>query len=218
MRDRDDSYHWAELAVRWRGRGVVGFDLAGGEAGFPPKDHLEAFEMIQRSNFNLTIHAGEAYGLESIWQALQVCGAHRLGHGTRLMDDLKKNESGHYEQGALARSILDQRIPLEMCLSSNVHTGASQDFESHPFPILFRLGYRVSLNTDDRLMSDTELSQELELATRLYDLSIDDLLKLSMNAMKSSFLPYEDRVRLMHGVIQPRFQSIKTELSEFSRN
>ena len=214
MRDRDDSEEMAELAVHWRDEGVVGFDLAGGEACFPPKKHLEAFQKIHRANFNITIHAGEAYGAESIWQALQWCGAHRLGHGTRLMDDFQKDGNGQWQLGTLARYILDHRVPLEMCLSSNVHTGAVPDFESHPFPMLFRLGFRVSLNTDDRLMSDTEMSKELALATALYDLSLDDLEQLALNSIKSAFAPHDLRIRLLKGTLLPGYMKLKAQLEE----
>lgn len=214
MRHRDDALVMADLAIRWRDRGVVGFDLAGGEAGFPPKKHIDAFHAIHRANFNITIHAGEAYGSESIWQALQWCGAHRLGHGTRLMDDVEYDPDGRPKFGTLARYVLDHRIPLEMCLSSNVHTGACESLESHPFPVFFRAGFRVSLNTDDRLMSDTELSKELRLATELFDLSIDDLERLALNSVKGAFAPHELRVKLMLETILPRYERLKAQLSE----
>lgn len=214
MRHREDALVMAELAIRWRDRGVVGFDLAGGEAGFPPKKHLEAFHAIHRANFNITIHAGEAYGAESIWQALQWCGAHRLGHGTRLMEDVQFDVEGQPIFGTLARYVLDHRIPLEMCLSSNVHTGACERLESHPFPVFFRAGFRVSLNTDDRLMSDTELSKELRLATELFDLRLEDLERLALNAIKGAFAPHELRVQLMLETILPRYEALRVQLSE----
>jgi adenosine deaminase len=214
MRHREDALVMAELAIRWRDRGVVGFDLAGGEAGFPPKKHLEAFHTIHRANFNITIHAGEAYGAESIWQALQWCGAHRLGHGTRLMEDVQFDAAGQPIFGTLARYVLDHRIPLEMCLSSNVHTGACERLESHPFPVFFRAGFRVSLNTDDRLMSDTELSKELRLATELFDLRLEDLERLALNAIKGAFAPHELRVKLMLETILPWYEALRVQLSE----
>lgn len=213
MRHRHDALVMADLAIRWRDRGVVGFDLAGGEAGFPPKKHIDAFHSIHRANFNITIHAGEAYGSESIWQALQWCGAHRLGHGTRLMDDVEYDAAGQPQFGSLARYVLDHRIPLEMCLSSNVHTGACASLETHPFPVFFRAGFRVSLNTDDRLMSDTELSQELRLATEQFDLSLDDLERLALNAVKGAFAPHELRVKLMLETILPAYQALRDQLS-----
>ena len=214
MRDRDDSLVMAELAIRWRDQGVVGFDLAGGESGFPPKKHRAAFQAIHRANFNITIHAGEAYGAESIWQALQWCGAHRLGHGTRLMDDVSYKPDGGVVLGSLAKYVLDHRIPLEMCLSSNVHTGACASLEAHPFPLFFKLGFRVSLNTDDRLMSDTELSKELALATELFDLSLDDLERLALHSIKGAFAAHDLRVRLMLGTLIPGYMTIKAQLAE----
>lgn len=214
MRHRDDALEMADLAIRWRDRGVVGFDLAGGEAGFPPKKHLEAFHAIHRANFNITIHAGEAYGVESIWQALQWCGAHRLGHGTRLMDDVTHEPDGRVRLGTLSKYVLNHRIPLEMCLSSNAHTGACESLEKHPFPLFFRLGFRVSLNTDDRLMSDTEMSKELALATELFDLSLDDLERLALNSIKGAFANHDVRVRMMLGTLIPGYMTLKAQLSE----
>lgn len=214
MRDRDDAEVMADLAIRWRDEGVVGFDLAGGESGFPPKKHLAAFHAIHRANFNITIHAGEAYGAESIWQALQWCGAHRLGHGTRLLDDVKQDAEGNFQLGRLAKYVLNHRIPLEMCLSSNLHTGACASLESHPFPIFFQMGFRVSLNTDDRLMSDTELSKELAIATELFDLSIDDLERLALNAIKGAFAPHDIRIRTMLGTLIPGYMTMKAQLSD----
>lgn len=211
MRDRTDSLEAAELAIRWRDRGVVGFDLAGGEDGHPPKRHLEAFQAISRANFKITIHAGEAFGPESIWQALQYCGAHRLGHGTRLLEDISFLEDGTMKLGELAQFILDRRIPLEMCLLSNVHTGACATVADHPFPKFFRAGFRVFLNTDDRLMSDTEMSKELEIATAAFDMSLTDLQKMTVNAAKSSFTNYADRVDLIHRRILPSFDVLFAE-------
>ncbi|MEM6910315.1 MAG: adenosine deaminase [Verrucomicrobiota bacterium] len=205
MRNRRDSLEAAQLAISWRGRGVVGFDLAGEEAGYPPKDHLEAFQTIHRANFNITLHAGEAFGKESIWQALQWCGAHRLGHGTRLVEDFIEEEPEVLRPGSLARYVLDHRIPLEMCLSSNVDTGACPSLATHPFPLFLKSGFRVSLNTDDRLMSDTELSREYRLATETFDLSWSDLEKITLNAMKSAFAPHAQRVDLISRIILPAY-------------
>lgn len=213
MRDRTDSLEAAELAIRWRDRGVVGFDLAGGEAGHPPKKHLAAFQAIQRANFAITIHAGEAFGLESIWQALQWCGAHRLGHGTRLIEDIQTLPDGSLKLGTLSQYILDRRIPLEMCLLSNVHTGACASIEAHPFPMFHRAGFRVFLNTDDRLMSDTEMSKDLAIATEAYDLSLLDLEKMTMNAMKSSFCAHQRRIDLIHKRLLPSYAMLFAELT-----
>lgn len=214
MRDRSDSLEAAELAIRWRGKGVVGFDLAGGEAGHPPKKHLEAFQAIQRANFYITIHAGEAFGPESIWQALQWCGAHRLGHGTRLRNDIEVLPDGSVKIGQLSQYILDRRIPIEMCLLSNVHTGACASVEEHPFALFHRVGFRVCLNTDDRLMSDTSMTNELEIATRTFNLGLVDLEKMTMNAMKSAFIDHYKRVEIIHKRLLPSYATLFAELTE----
>jgi adenosine deaminase len=212
MRHLQQSLEAAELAIRHRDNGVVGFDLAGGEHGFPPKKHVEAFQAIERANFYITLHAGEAYGPESIWQALQYCGAHRLGHATRLRDDIEILPDGSMKLGRLAQYILDRRIPLEMCLLSNLHTGACASLEDHPFGLFFRKGFRVCLNTDDRLMSDTTMTKETTLAAELFDLSLNDLEKLSLNAIKSAFAPFEKRLKLIFDTIKPGFASARAGL------
>lgn len=212
MRHMKNSVETAELAIRHRDSGVVGFDLAGEEDGFPPKKHVEAFQTIERANFHITIHAGEAYGPESIWQALQYCGAHRLGHATRLRDDIEILPDGSMKLGSLAQYILDRRVPLEMCLHSNLHTGACASLEEHPFALFFRRGFRVCLNTDDRLMSDTSMTKETKLATELFNLDIDELEKLSLNAMKSAFAPYDKRLRLIFESVKPGFNAARAQL------
>lgn len=205
MRHRTDSLEWAELAIDFRGRGVVGFDLAGEEAGYPPKKHAEAFQAIQRANFYSTLHAGEGFGVASIWQALQICGAHRLGHATRLADDMTIIGGRVVKLGSLAQYILDRRIPLEMCLSSNVHTGAVRSMAEHPFKIYYDRGFRVTLNTDDRLMSDTSMTKEFGIAVQEFGLGLGDLEKITINAMKSAFLHFDGRLRLIYEVIKPGF-------------
>jgi adenosine deaminase len=212
MRHMQNSLEAAELAIRCRDDGVVGFDLAGGEHGFPPKKHVEAFQAIERANFYITIHAGEAYGPESIWQALQYCGAHRLGHATRLRDDIEVFPDGTMKLGRLAQYILDRRVPLEMCLLSNLHTGACPSLEEHPFGMFFRRGFRVCLNTDDRLMSDTSMTKETTLATELFDLSLAELEKLSLNAIKSAFAPFDKRLKIIFETIKPGFAKIRAGL------
>lgn len=212
MRHMDNSLETAELTIRHRDAGVVGFDLAGGENGFPPKRHIDAFHAVQRANFNITVHAGEAYGIESIWQALQFCGAHRLGHGTRLRDDITVGPNGEVALGRHAQYILDHRVPLEMCILSNVHTGACAHIEEHPFGFFFRRGFRVCLNTDDRLMSGTSMSKETTLATGLFDLSLDDLEKLSLNAIKSAFIDFDTRIEIINEIIKPGFENVRASL------
>lgn len=215
MRHLTASSDAAELAIRWRDEGVVGFDLAGGEAGFPPKNHVEAFQTIERANFNITIHAGESFGTDYIWQALQLCGAHRLGHATRLKDDMEILPDGTLKLGKLAQYILDRRIPLEMCLLSNLRTGACPSLEEHPFGLFFKRGFRVFLNTDDRLMSHTSMTRETTLAVELFDLSLMDLEKLALNAMKSAFAPYDKRMELIYQTIKPGY--LKTYQALISR-
>jgi adenosine deaminase len=208
MRNMDVSLEMAELAVDFRDRGVVGFDLAGEEGGHPPKKHVDAFHYIQRQNFNITIHAGEGYGKESIWQAIQYCGAHRIGHGTRLIDDIAVADGKAVKLGDLAQYVLDKRIPLEICLISNVHTGATPSLSEHPFKIFHQEKFRVTLNTDNRLMSDTTMTREFEVAAQAFGLTVDDFEKLTINAMKSAFLPYNERRDLIYSVIKPGYAKI----------
>src|ERR1700722_14148963 len=209
MRKMDVSLEMAELAVDFRERGVVGFDLAGEEGGYPPKKHVDAFHYIQRENFNITIHAGEGYGKESIWQAIQYCGAHRIGHGTRLIDDIAVVEGKAVKLGDLAQYVLDKRIPLEICLLSNVHTGATPSLAEHPFKILYQEKFRVTLNTDNRLMSRTTMSREFEAAAETFGLDLNDFEKITINAMKSAFLPYGQRLAFIYSAIKPGYAKFR---------
>ncbi len=213
MRNMNVSLEMAELAVDFRERGVVGFDLAGEEGGYPPKKHVDAFHYIQRENFNITIHAGEGFGKESIWQAIQYCGAHRIGHGTRLIDDIAIADGEAVKLGDLAQYVLDKRIPLEICLLSNVHTGATPSLEQHPFRILYQEKFRVTLNTDNRLMSATSMTREFEAAAQAFGLGLDDFEKISINAMKSAFLPYDQRLELIYQSIKPGYARIREAAS-----
>src|SRR5258708_5346900 len=212
MRNMEVSLEMAELAVDFRERGVVGFDLAGEEGGYPPKKNVDAFHYIQRKNFNITIHAGEGFGKESIWQAIQYCGAHRIGHGTRLIDDIAVADGKAVKLGDLAQYVLDKRIPLEICLTSNVHTGATPSLAEHPFRILFKEKFRVTLNTDNRLMSQTTMSREFEAAAETFGLSLEDFEKITINAMKSSFLPYKERLDFIYSAIKPGYARIRESL------
>src|SRR6202521_4250337 len=209
MRNMDVSLEMAELAVDFRARGVVGFDLAGEEGGYPPKKHVAAFHYIQRENFNITIHAGEGYGKESIWQAIQYCGAHSIGHGTRLIDDIAVADGKAVKLGDLAQYVLDKRIPLELCLLSNVHTGAARSLSEHPFKIFYQEKFRVTLNPDNRLMSHTSMTQEFEAAAETLGLSLDDFERITINAMKSSFLPYNERIGFIYSTIKPGYAKIR---------
>jgi len=214
MRNRHESLEMAELAVDFRARGVVGFDLAGEEGGYPPKKHVDAFHYIQRENFNITVHAGEGYGKESIWQAIQYCGAHRIGHGTRLIDDIAVVDGKVVKLGDLAQYVLDKRIPLEICLLSNVHTGATPSLAEHPFKILYQERFRVTLNTDNRLMSSTTMTREFEAARDAFGLSLDDFEKITINAMKSAFLPYHQRIDFIYSTIKPGYARIRKSLNQ----
>jgi adenosine deaminase len=220
MRNMKLSLEMAELAVDFRERGVVGFDLAGEEGGYPPKKHVDAFHYIQRENFNITVHAGEAFGKESIWQALQWCGAHRIGHATRLIEDIgldKLNKKKIVRMGYLAQYVLDKRLPLEICLTSNVDTGAVKSLEEHPFGVYHKYKFRVTLNTDDRLMSATTMTKEYRIAHQVFKLTLDDLEKLTINAMKSAFLPYNRRIQIIYDVIKPGYAAARKKQARGAR-
>jgi adenosine deaminase len=182
----DISLRLAELSAAYKNRGIVGFDLAGVEENYPAKEHLQAFFLILKNNINCTIHAGEAYGPESIHQAVHYCGAHRIGHGTRLKED-----------GDLLNYINDHRIPLEICLSSNVHTKAAPNFESHPLKFYYDYGLRVTLNTDNRLVSNTNITKEYLLAVKHFGFTLNDLKQIAINGFKSAFIPMRTRVNLL---------------------
>ena len=216
MRNMKNTLEIAELAIDFRNQGVVGFDLAGEEGGYPPKKHIEAFQFIQRANFNITVHAGEAFGKESIWQAIQWCGAHRIGHATHLKEDFTFDKDGNVVAfGDLAQYVLDKRIPLEICLLSNVHTGAVDKIENHPFGILFKEKFRVTINTDDRLMSDTTMTKEFLTAIEYFNLNLEDIEKITINSMKSAFIQYKERLHYIYNIIKPGFQAIKDKLFSF---
>jgi adenosine deaminase len=207
MRHAARSTEIAELAVRFRDVGVVGFDIAGAEAGYPPTRHLDAFEYLQRENFHFTIHAGEGFGLPSIWQALQWCGADRLGHGVRIVDDIEITPDGP-KLGRLAAYVRDKRIPLELCPSSNIQTGAAPSFAEHPIGLLRDLRFRATVNTDNRLMSGTSMSREMALLVEAFGYGWSDLQWFTINAMKSSFIPFDERLVLINEVIKPAYAKL----------
>lgn len=216
MRHAARSMEIAELAIRYRDRGVVGFDIAGREAGFPPTRHLDAFEYLKRENFHFTIHAGEAFGLPSIWQAIQWCGADRLGHGVRIVDDITPGPGGRAEgtrMGRLAAYVRDKRIPLELCPSSNVQTGAAPSIVEHPIGLLTDLRFRVTVNTDNRLMSRTTMSREMGLLVEAFSYDLADLQWFTVNAMKSAFIGFDERLALIDEVIKPGYAKLFGELS-----
>jgi adenosine deaminase len=204
MRHAAMSREIAELAIRFRDKGVVGFDIAGAEAGYPPTRHLDAFEYMRDHNARFTIHAGEAFGLPSIHEAIAFCGADRLGHGVRIVDDIDVSEGG-VRLGRLASILRDKRIPLECCPSSNVQTGAVKSIAEHPFDLLARSRFRVTVNTDNRLMSDTTMSLEMLHLVEAFGYGWSDLERFTVNAMKSAFLPFDERLAIIDEVIKPRF-------------
>ncbi len=208
MRHAARSLEIAELAVQFRDEGVVGFDIAGAEAGYPPSRHLAAFQHMQRANGHFTIHAGEAFGLPSIWEALQECHADRLGHGVRIVDDISVDTDGRATLGRLAQYVRDTRIPLELCPSSNVQTGAAPSIAEHPIGLLRRLQFRVTVNTDNRLMSGVTLSSELSALVDAFGYDWSDLRWLTINAMKSAFLPFDERLQVIDEVIKPGYAAL----------
>jgi len=209
MRTAARSLEIAELAVRHRDSGVVGFDIAGAEAGNRPSRHLDAFQYVERENFHITIHAGEAYGLPSIWEAVQWCGAERLGHGVRIIDDITFDATGLPVLGRLASYVRDRRIPLEMCPTSNVQTGAAASIREHPIGLLRDLSFRVTVNTDNRLMSGVSLSSEFAALSEAFGYDWADVEWLTINAMKSAFAPFDERLAIINDVIKPGFASLR---------
>jgi adenosine deaminase len=208
MRHAARSTEIAELAVRFRDVGVVGFDIAGAEAGYPPTRHLDAFEYLQRENFHFTIHAGEAFGLPSIWQALQWCGADRLGHGVRIVDDIHRDAEGGVRLGRLAAYVRDKRIPLELCPSSNVQTGAAASIAEHPIGLLRDMRFRATVNTDNRLMSQTSVSGEFAALVDAFGYGWAEVQWFTINAIKSSFIPFDERLVLINEVIKPAYAKL----------
>ena len=205
MRHAARSRAIAELAIRHRYAGVVGFDIAGAEAGFPPSRHLYAFEFMRANNARFTIHAGEAFGLPSIHEAIAFCGADRLGHGVRIVEDIAVTPEGGAELGRVAGIVRDKRIPLEMCPSYNVQTGAVDSIADHPFDLLARLRFRVTVNTDNRLMSDTSMSLEMARLVEAFGYGWSDLERFTINAMKSAFIHFDERLAIIDDVIKPRY-------------
>ncbi|MEV0738904.1 adenosine deaminase [Streptomyces sp. NPDC050549] len=202
MRMFDRVAEAADLAVAFRDAGVVGFDIAGAEDGFPPADHLTAFEHLRRESVPFTIHAGEAHGLPSIHQALQVCGAQRIGHGVRITEDIVDGKLGR-----LAGWVRDRRIALEMCPTSNLQTGAATSIAEHPITALKDLGFRVTLNTDNRLVSGTTMTREMSLLVEEAGWTAEDLRTVTVNALKSAFIPYDERKALIEDVVLPGYAS-----------
>ncbi|MGY6022840.1 adenosine deaminase [Streptomyces spinosirectus] len=193
----------ADLAVAFRDAGVVGFDIAGAEDGFPAADHLDAFQHLRDESVPFTIHAGEAYGLPSIHQALQVCGAQRIGHGVRITEDIVDGKLGR-----LAAWVRDRRVALEMCPTSNLQTGAATSIADHPITELKDLGFRVTLNTDNRLVSGTTMTREMSLLVEQAGWTVEDLRTVTVNAVKSAFLPFDERRALLEDVVLPGYAAV----------
>src|SRR5687768_15037854 len=211
MRQAARSVEVAECAVRWRDAGAVGFDVAGPEKGYPPTRYLDAFEYIRRENFHITIHAGESFGLPSIWEALQFAGAERLGHGVRIVDDITVRDDGSVELGRLATFVRDRRVPLEMCPTSNVHTGAAASVAEHPIDLLRRLRFRVTVNTDNRLMSGVSMSSEFAALDEAFGIGLGEMEWLTINALKSAFAPFDERLRLINEVVKPGYARLRSD-------
>jgi len=197
----------ARLVIDFRDKGVVGFDIAGAEKGFPPTAHLSAFDFLRRENSHFTIHAGEAYGLPSIWEAIQICGAERLGHGVRIVDDIEFVD-GVPVLGRLASYVRDRRIPLELCPTSNLHTSAAPSMREHPIGLLKDLHFRITVNTDNRLMSDVTMSSEFGKLVEAFDWTLADLQWVTVNAMKSAFIPFDERLEIINRVIKPGYAAL----------
>jgi adenosine deaminase len=213
MRQFERAPEIAQLAVRWRDDGVVGFDVAGPEKGYPPTRYLDAFEYVRRENFHITIHAGESFGLPSIWEALQFAGAERLGHGVRIVDDIEVRSDGSVQLGRLAAFVRDRRVPLEMCPTSNVHTGAAASIRDHPIDLLRRLRFRVTLNTDNRLMSGVSMSSEFAALDEAFSIGLGEMEWMTINAMKSAFAPFDERLRIINEVVKPGYARLRTRES-----
>ncbi|MEK6648827.1 MAG: adenosine deaminase [Actinomycetota bacterium] len=210
MRQNKNSQEVAELVVKYRDAGVAGFDIAGPEKGFPPSDQLSTFEYLRRENAHFTIHAGEAYGLPSIWEAIQLCGAERLGHGVHIMDDIDLTGATP-KLGRLAAYIRDRRVPLELCPTSNLQTGAAKSIKDHPIGKLGKLRFRITVNTDNRLMSQTSMSNEMQQLVDAFDWNFLDLQRVTINALKSAFIPFEERLAIIEEIVKPGYLAISAE-------
>ena len=212
MRQFARSLEVAECAVRWRDAGVVGFDIAGPEAGYRPTRYLEAFDYVRRENFHITIHAGESFGPPSIWEALQFCGAERLGHGVRIVDDIRPRPDGSVELGRLAAFVRDRRVPLEMCPTSNVHTGRCSRWPTTRSTFA-QASISVTVNTDNRLMSGVSLSSEFAALDEAFGIGLGEMEWLTINAMKSAFAPFDERLRIINEVVKPRYAHLRAKES-----
>ena len=208
LRQNDRGKEIAELALAWRDRSVAGFDIAGPEAGFPPSRCAEAFDLLREQSAHFTVHAGEAAGVESIHEALWRAGTEQIGHGVRIVDDIEIADDGRVSFGRVAAYVRDRRIPLELCPTSNVQTGAAESVEEHPFALLDRLEFNVTVNTDNRLMSATSMTEEMWALTQAFGYTAADLERFTVNAMESAFLPLHRRRSLIEKVIRPGYATL----------
>ena len=207
LRQNKFSNEVAQKVVKYKGRGVVGFDIAGPEAGFPPTDHIKAFDYLRANGAHFTIHAGEAFGVESIELAVRNCHAERIGHGIRLIDDIDFS-SGSPVLGSLAQEILDRQICLEMAPTSNLQTGGAASYETHQIGVMKRLGFNVTINTDNRLMSATSMIREVTEISRGYSWKIDDLHDLARNGIMSAFISEDEKEDIYNKQIKPQFREL----------
>ncbi len=210
LRQNPHAQEIAEKVIKYRDLGVVGFDIAGPEDGFPPTNQLDTFNYLRQEDAHFTIHAGEAYGLPSIWQAIQMCGAERLGHGVRIIEDIDFSGSKP-KLGRLSAYVRDRRIPLELCPTSNLQTGAAKNIASHPIGALAKLRFRVTINTDNRLMSRTSMTNEMVEVVKAFNWTFQDLQRVTINALKSSFIPFEERLAIIEEIVKPGYLAISGE-------
>jgi len=207
LRHLSDSLEVVKAAIPFVGRGVVAFDLAGPEKGFPPDVHIEACRLAREAGLGLTLHAGEGDGVHSIWRAIALCGAQRIGHGVRIVDDTDFDGFEISELGAFARRVRDHRIPLEIAITSNLHTSSFDSARVHPFGALYRSGFNVAINTDNRLMSGVTVSSEYRLAAESFRLSIQELGEITVNALRAGFGDWPTRRALIAEVARSAYRS-----------
>jgi len=208
MRHAEPTLSIAELALAYRDDSVCGFDIAGAEDGFPPRRFAPAFDFLKRNNMFFTIHAGEAFGLPSIWEAVQVCGADRLGHGVRIVEDIQVTD-GIAKLGRLASYVRDKQIPLEVAPSSNLQTGIAAVLSEHPVELLKDLGFNVTINCDNRLMSATTMTAEYARLVETFGWDLDDIELTTVNAMRAAFLPHDQRETIVREVIRPAYEAAR---------
>jgi adenosine deaminase len=214
MRQFDRGTEIAEATLANRDRGSVGFDIAGPEDGFPPSRHLAALRTLREANYPYTVHAGEAAGLESIWEAVQLCGALRLGHGVRIMDDIELGTDSDGEVfaalGDLAQWVLDRQIPLEICPQSNLQTGIAGSVAEHPITVLRDMGFAVTLNTDNRLMSGTSMSREMQALVDEAGWTLEDFEQVTLTAAWNAFAPNQEMRVIIAEQIEPGYAAAQS--------